>query len=126
MSLMKKSLLLAGVLAGTLALPARADPSVSIVIGAPPPPPAFEVIPAPVAGYVWSPGYWGWHAHRHVWVPGRYVVARPGYAWVGPHWVPHGHHWRLAHGHWAPHGHHLHHRVHPGRGHAWGHYKHHR
>ena len=40
---------------------------VSIVVGNAPPPPRFESVPAPRAGYVWAPGYWNWDGQRHVW-----------------------------------------------------------
>ena len=50
------------ILAGFLALPltssyAQVDVSVNF---APPPLPVYEQPPCPVAGYIWTPGYWGW------------------------------------------------------------------
>ena len=69
---------------------ARADISVGVVIG--PPPPAVASRPAPRPGYVWVPGYWSWRGHRHVWVDGRWLRERRGYVWVPGYWARvHGH-----------------------------------
>ncbi|HEV8094905.1 MAG TPA: hypothetical protein VGP71_04195 [Burkholderiales bacterium] len=87
-------------IAATPAAFARVD--VVVQVGVPPPAPVVEVIPAPRAGYVWAPGYWGWNGDRHVWIRGRYVVERPGYSWVADRWVPSGAHWRHEPGYWAP------------------------
>src|SRR6266542_3552782 len=35
-----------------------ADAQVSITFGSPPPPPRYEVVPAPRVGYVWAPGHY--------------------------------------------------------------------
>lgn len=93
---------------------ARVD--VVVQVGVPPPAPVVEVIPAPRVGYVWVPGYYGWHGERHIWIKGRYVVERPGYSWVADRWVADGPRWRLERGYWAPGGH-------PGKGWAKGHGK---
>ena len=37
--------------------PAAAQANLNVIIGAPPPAPVYEVVPAPRAGYVWAPGY---------------------------------------------------------------------
>ena len=50
-----------------------------------PPPPAY--------GYVWMPGYWGWHDDRYVWIRGRYAYGRPGYAWAPDRWEHRGDRW---------------------------------
>jgi hypothetical protein len=57
--------------------------------------------PMPGPGYIWCPGYWGWHHNRHDWVRGHWAVPpRRAAVWVPHHWE-HGHHgWRLAPGHW--------------------------
>ena len=59
------------VVAPAMVTPAAAEVDLSVTIGTPPPPPRYEVIPAPRAGYVWAPGYWRWEGHRHAWMPGR-------------------------------------------------------
>jgi hypothetical protein len=66
--------------------PAAAQVDVSVTIGTPPPPPRYEVVPAPRAGYVWAPGYWQWEGSRHVWAPGHWIAERQGYRWVPDHW----------------------------------------
>ncbi|WP_432377347.1 YXWGXW repeat-containing protein [Duganella sp. P38] len=38
-----------------------------------PPPPRYERIPAPRAGYIWAPGYWDWRGNRHEWVGGSWI-----------------------------------------------------
>lgn len=69
-----------------------------------PPPPREEVIGvAPVQGYVWIAGYWGWVGGRHAWVPGRWETPRSGYRWVPHRWVHEGQGWRLHEGHWERH-----------------------
>src|SRR4029450_11502978 len=35
-----------------------ANAQVNITFGSPPPPPRYEVVPAPRAGYVWAPGHY--------------------------------------------------------------------
>jgi len=59
---------------------------VSITFGAPPPPPIYEVVPAPRAGYVWAPGHYVLVNDRYVWTKGQWVVARPGYRYVPDAW----------------------------------------
>lgn len=117
---LKRVLMGVCVAASAVAMPAMARVDVSVMIGVPPPAPVVEVVPAPRSGYVWVPGYWGWHGDRHIWIRGRWVVERSGHYWVADRWVQDGPRWRLEHGHWAPHergpGHH-------GKGYAKGHYK---
>jgi hypothetical protein len=67
-----------------------------------PPPPQVEVVGvAPVPGYIWIGGYWGWNGGRHEWVPGRWEAPRPGYRYEPHHWEREGGGWRLHEGHWA-------------------------
>ena len=66
-----------------------------------PPPPRYEVVPAPpYVGAVWIGGYWGWRGRAHVWVPGRYVRPRPGYVYVPHNWARVGPRWRYHPGGW--------------------------
>ena len=90
------------VAAGGAAPAAFARVDVQIDIGVPPPAPRVEVVPAPRAGYVWTPGYWSWNGHAHVWVEGRWIAARPGYRWVPERWEHHDGRWRYYGGYWAP------------------------
>ena len=67
-----------------------------------PPPPQYEVVPPPRAGYVWAPGYWRWddEHHRHAWVGGEYIHERHGEHWVPHRWSEHDGRWHFEDGHW--------------------------
>jgi hypothetical protein len=72
------------------------------VVAVAPPAPQVEVYGAPpVAGYIWTGGYWRWTGERHVWVAGQWRAPRPGFRWVEHRWVrgPGGYH--FEEGHWA-------------------------
>jgi hypothetical protein len=72
------------------------------VVPVPPPPPQYEVIGvAPVPGWLWISGYWGWRANRHVWIGGRWEAPRPGYRWTPHQWQQQGRGWREAPGGWS-------------------------
>src|SRR6185312_6862411 len=43
---------------------------VSIGIGAPPVLPVYAQPICPAAGYIWTPGYWGWAPTGYYWHPG--------------------------------------------------------
>ena len=62
-----------------------ADAQVSITFGSPPPPPRYEVMPAPRAGYVWAPGHYELINDQYVWRPGQWMTERPGYRYVAAH-----------------------------------------
>jgi len=75
--------------------------SAELFVRVAPPAPRVEVVPEPRRGYVWVPGYWDYHGHRHVWVAGTWVRERPGYRYEAPRWVEHNGGWRMEHGRWA-------------------------
>jgi hypothetical protein len=79
---------------------ANAQVGVSIVIGNAPPPPRYEVVPAPRYGYVWIPGYWNWDGRRHVWHEGYWERERPGFFFEEPHWYQGPNGWVLERGGW--------------------------
>lgn len=94
-----KNLLLAAALAAAgvgamYTAPAEARVSVSIYAPMAPPPLRVETVPTLRAGYVWTPGYWGWHNQRYVWHRGQSVRARHGYRYSPPGWEQHGNRWR--------------------------------
>ena len=65
------------VFAAFLALPLASFAQVEFSVGwAPPPLPVYEQPACPVAGYLWTPGYWGWNAdyYDYNWVPGVWVA----------------------------------------------------
>jgi len=103
MNVIKKAVLAIAML-GTVAgatLPATAQVSIGIRIG--PPPPRYEVVPAPRPGYYWRAGHWIWNGRRYVWVRGFWAVRPAGYAyraWVPGHWVHRPAGWVWVEGHW--------------------------
>ena len=53
----------------------------------PPALPVYEQPVCPGAGYVWTPGYWGWNDDDgYYWVPGTWVVAPVGLLWTPGYW----------------------------------------
>jgi WXXGXW repeat (2 copies) len=80
------ALLAAMLLTGSPAL--KAQISVGIGIGAPPPPRVLRVRPvAPGSGYVWVDGYWYVVDGRYVWHRGYWTLPPyGGAAWIGPRW----------------------------------------
>ena len=54
------------ILASAIALTGTGLAQAATVIYANVEPPALrvETVPAPRVGYVWAPGYWGWHHHK--------------------------------------------------------------
>ena len=102
---MKRTLALAALLAlGSAAvapLPAIAQPNVSVIIGAAPPPPRFERVPVARRGYVWSQGHWEFNGRRHYWVPGVWLVERPGYVYSAPVWYEDHGRWQMRPAAWS-------------------------
>jgi len=88
------------VVAPAIFSPAAAQGELSISIGVPPPAPIYEVVPAPRAGYIWSPGAWRWEGGRHIWHGGYWVAERPGHRWVPDRWEAYNGGWRHNAGHW--------------------------
>jgi len=78
--------------------------NVNVFIGAAPPPPLVERIPAPRVGYEWAPGHWEWNGRRHQWATGYWVTARPGYAYQAPVWYQNNGGWVMRPAAWTPHG----------------------
>ncbi|MBS1189246.1 MAG: hypothetical protein H6R10_1038 [Rhodocyclaceae bacterium] len=69
-----------------------------------PPPPRVEVVGvAPVPGYIWINGFWGWNGRGHDWHPGHWEAPRPGYRWAPHQWHQEGPGWRQQRGHWERH-----------------------
>jgi hypothetical protein len=94
-----KTLLLATVLAGAVAIPAIAQ--VTINIGVSPPPAQYEAVPVLAPTQTWAPGYWAWNGDRHVWVRGRAITARDGYRWAPDSWVQTGNGYSRQPGYWV-------------------------
>ena len=77
-----------------------AEAQVSITFGSPPPPPRYEVVPAPRAGYVWAPGHYELINDQHVWRPGQWMTDRAGYRYVAPTWAQVGNRWQYHPSRW--------------------------
>src|SRR6267143_5171291 len=104
---MKMTKLRSLVLAGFLALPlassyAQVDVSVNF---APPVLPVYEQPACPVAGYIWTPGYWGYgyDAGDYYWVPGAWVAPPTvGVLWTPPWWGWNNGAYVFNRGDWGP------------------------
>ena len=51
-----------------------------------PPAPIHEAVPAPRAGYIWTPGHYVWNGSQYVWQGGTWLEMREGFAWKPAHW----------------------------------------
>src|SRR6476620_1551209 len=94
------------VFAAFLALPVASFAQVEFSVGwAPPPLPVYEQPECPVAGYMWTPGYWGWNAdyYDYYWVPGVWVPPpRVGLLWTPGWWGWRGGSYAFNQGYWGP------------------------
>jgi len=94
-------------LAAFLALPfATSFAQVEFSVGwAPPPLPVYEQPACPVAGYIWTPGYWGWDSYYYdyYWVPGVWVPPpRVGLLWTPGWWGWSNGAYAFNQGYWGP------------------------
>ena len=98
-----RSLVLAGFLFVTLPL-ASSFAQVGISVNFAPPPLIVEAQPpVPVAGYMWTPGYWGWGVSNYYWVPGAWVPPPVvGLLWTPPWWGWNNGFYGFNEGYWGP------------------------
>lgn len=80
-------------------MPAFAESNIGLR-GAPPPP-RYEVMPAPRSGQVWVPGHWEARGSNAVWVGGVWLRERPGFRYSTPTWVQHDGRWEMRQGGWV-------------------------
>jgi hypothetical protein len=69
--------------------PVSSQAFVAVSVGfAPPVLPVYDPGPVPVAGYIWTPGYWAWDpVVGYYWVPGAWVPPPTvGFYWTPPWW----------------------------------------
>ena len=93
------SLVFAAFLSVPLASFAEVDFSVNI---APPVMPVYEQPLCPVAGYIWTPGYWAYE-NDYYWVPGVWVPPpRVGLLWTPPWWGWNNGAYVFNQGYWGP------------------------
>jgi hypothetical protein len=82
--------------------PSFAQVGVSINF-APPPLPVEVQPPVPVAGYIWTPGYWAWGVSNYDWVPGAWVAPPVvGLLWTPPWWGWNNGVYAFNAGYWGP------------------------
>ncbi len=82
---------------------AKSDVAISIRIG-PPVLPVYTQPPCPVAGYLWTPGYWAYGDAGYYWVPGVWVAPpRVGVLWTPGYWGFGGGLYAWHAGYWGPH-----------------------
>jgi hypothetical protein len=94
-----RSLVFAAFLSVPLASFAEVDFSVNI---APPVMPVYEQPLCPVAGYIWTPGYWAYE-NDYYWVPGVWVPPpRVGLLWTPPWWGWNNGAYVFNQGYWGP------------------------
>jgi hypothetical protein len=98
-----RSFVLAGLLFVALPL-ASSFAAVGISINiAPPVLPVVAQPPCPVAGYIWTPGYWGWGGGGYYWVPGVWVAPPAvGLLWTPPWWGWNNGVYAFNEGYWGP------------------------
>jgi hypothetical protein len=98
-----RSFVLAGCLFVTLPL-ASSFAQVGISVNFAPPPLIVEAQPpAPVEGYIWTPGYWGWGVSDYYWVPGAWVPPPAvGLLWTPPWWGWSNGVYGFNEGYWGP------------------------
>jgi hypothetical protein len=105
-TLIRKLAVIAGLglaLGSAVYVPPAAAREVIVQVGVAPPPPRFERVPPPRAGWVWAPGYWAWRGPRagHVWIGGHWERVRRGYVYRPAGWVHYGNGWRFREGYWG-------------------------
>jgi hypothetical protein len=77
--------------------------AISVHIG-PPALPVYEQPLCPTAGYLWTPGYWGYGPLGYYWVPGVWVAPpRAGVLWTPGYWGFVGGLYGWHAGYWGPH-----------------------
>jgi hypothetical protein len=88
-------------------MPARSSAQISVGISVHVGPPALPVYEQPIcpgAGYLWTPGYWGYGADGYYWVPGTWVMAPSvGLLWTPGYWGWGGGAYVFHAGYWGPH-----------------------
>ena len=92
---------------GMVLMPARSSAQISVGVAVHIGPPALPVYEQPIcpgAGYLWTPGYWGYGADGYYWVPGTWVMAPTvGFLWTPGYWGWGGGGYFWHAGYWGPH-----------------------
>ncbi len=72
----------------------------AIYVEVAPPDPRVEVVPAPRAGFVWAPGYYGYRNGNYAWTRGHWERERHGQYWHPGHWVEREGRWAFVEPGW--------------------------
>jgi hypothetical protein len=98
-----RSIILAGFLFVALPLaPSFSQVGISVNF-APPPLPVEVQPPVPVAGYIWTPGYWAWGGSDYYLVPGAWAPPPTvGLLWTPPWWGWNHGVYAFNEGYWGP------------------------
>jgi hypothetical protein len=92
---------------GLFAVAPSASAQIAVGISVHVGPPALPVYAQPVcptAGYLWTPGYWGYGNAGYYWVPGVWVSPpRVGFLWTPGYWGWGGGLYAFHGGYWGPH-----------------------
>jgi hypothetical protein len=96
--------LTAVVFAALGAMSSQGAVDIGVSVGfAPPPLVAYAPPPVPVAGYIWTPGYWAWNGFTYYWVPGAWVPPPSiGLYWTPPWWGFDNGVYLFHDGYWGP------------------------
>jgi hypothetical protein len=99
----RNKMLLGALVASAIgAIPLQSAAAVSLSIDVAPPPPRYEAVPAPRAGFVWAPGYWDYGSNkRYGWKTGHWERQRAGMAYHADRWEQRDGHWYHQHGGWG-------------------------
>jgi hypothetical protein len=91
--------------AALMLVPAASFAGVFISVNiAPPVLPVYTQPLCPGAGYLWTPGYWGYGQDGYYWVPGVWVQPpMVGYLWTPGYWGWGGGAYMFHAGYWGPH-----------------------
>jgi hypothetical protein len=88
-------------------MPARSSAQIAVGVAVHIGPPALPVYEQPIcpgAGYLWTPGYWGYGPDGYYWVPGTWVMAPSvGVLWTPGYWGWGGGGYFWHAGYWGPH-----------------------
>jgi len=99
----RNKMLLGALVASAIgAIPLQSSAAVSLFVDVAPPPPRYEAVPAPRAGYVWAPGYWDYGTnHKYGWKKGHWERERKGMAYHADNWEQREGHWYHNRGSWG-------------------------
>lgn len=102
MTRLKTSLLVAGLVAGSILSAGAVEARTRVVVRVRPPAPRVEMrVRCPGPNHVWIDGHWRWNGRSYEWSSGHWVARPAGRAaWVPGHWTRRHGGWLWIEGHW--------------------------